>query len=106
MAVLKEIKAFTTRAEEKIFEPLLVFGEEKEFLPSDIVNENKEFHVTKMVGVLNDIHEIIKNLNILLKNLLNQLHYLYNRNLKEFGSVFSKVLLMEAFDTLGTILVF
>ncbi len=100
-----EIAEFTSVVEHKIYEPLLVFGEEKEFLPSDVVTENREFHVMKMVGVLNDIHEMIKNLNVLLKNLLNQLHYLYSKSLREFATVFNKVLLVEAFDTIGSLLV-
>jgi hypothetical protein len=105
MILLREVNVFTSRAEDKIYEPLLVFGEEKEFLPPEEVNENKECYVTKMVGILNDIHDSIKNLNILLKNLLNQLHNLYNRNLKEFKDVFQKVFLVSAFDCLGSILV-
>jgi len=104
MALTGEINNFTSGIEDKIYEPLLVFGEEKEFLPADLVNENKEFYVTKLVSVLSEIHDTIKNLNVLLRNLINQLHYLYNRNLKEYQQVFKKVLLTEAFDSIGQIL--
>ena len=105
MILMGEIAEFTSVVEHKIYEPLLVFGEEKEFLQSDVVTENREFHVMKMVGVLNDIHETIKNLNVLLKHLLNQLHCLYSKPLREYTDVFHKVLLLEAFDAIGSLLV-
>ncbi len=105
MVLMGEIAEFMATIENKIYEPLLVFGEEKEFLPAEVVTENREFHITKVIGVLNDIHEAIKNLNVLLKNLLNQLHYLYNKNMREYTQVFNKVLLSEAFDSVGSILV-
>lgn len=105
MVLLGNINEFTSNVQDKIYEPLLTFGEEKEFLPQDIVMANKEFHITKIVGVLSEIHDTIKNLNILLKHLLNQLHNLYNKNLKEYNMVFKKVLLVEPFDALGSILV-
>ncbi len=105
MVLLGEIHNYTAGVADKIYEPLLVFGEEKEFLPSDVVNENKEFYVTKMVAVLHEIHETIKNLNVLLKNMVSQLHNLYSRGLKEYNQVFRRVLLMDAFDAIGSILV-
>ena len=105
MILLGEVSNFTSCVEDKIYEPLLVFGEEKEFLSTDVVDENKEYYVTKMVGVLNEIHETIKNLNVLLRNLINQLHYLYNRNLREYNTVFRRVLFLDAFDAVGKILV-
>ncbi len=105
MALIGEINSQIANITDKIYEPLLVFGEEKEFLPSDVVNENKEFYVTKMVGVLHEIHETIKNLNVLIRNMVNQLHNLYSRNLREYGQVFRKVLFMDAFDSIGSMLV-
>eukprot|EP00826_Nyctotherus_ovalis_P020119 TRINITY_DN16292_c0_g1_i2.p1 TRINITY_DN16292_c0_g1~~TRINITY_DN16292_c0_g1_i2.p1 ORF type:complete len:263 (-),score=80.12 TRINITY_DN16292_c0_g1_i2:175-963(-) len=105
ISLLDEIELFMENVEDKVYEPLLIFGEEKEFLPSDVVSENKEFYVTKLVGVLNEMHEIIKNLNVLLKHLVNQLNFLYSKNLKEYQQVFKKVLFLDAFDAIGNILV-
>jgi len=105
IVLLQEIDSFIERVEGKVYEPLLIFGEEKEFLPSDIVNENKELYVMKLAGVLNEIHDIITNLNVLLKHLLNQLNFLYSNNLEEYQQVFKKVLFIDAFDAIGNILV-
>ncbi len=105
MLLLSEINDFTLNIKEKVYEPLLMFGEEKEFFDATTISANKEFYITKIVGVLNEIHEIVKNLNVLLKNLLNQLHNLYNKTLKEYHQVFKKILLVEAFDCLGRLLV-
>jgi len=105
MVLLNEIDSITEQVEIKIYEPLLIFGEEREFLPQETVLQNKEYYVTKLVGVLNDIHETIKNLNVLLKNMISQLHNLYSKRLKEYQSIFKKVLIIEAFDSIGSIIV-
>ena len=105
MILIEEIDTFTADVENRIYEPLLMFGEEKEFLPANVVTENKEYYVTKLVSVLNDIHLVIKNLNVLLKALTSQLHNLYWKGLKEYGNVFKKVLLLDAFENIGIIMV-
>lgn len=105
MVLLSEIDNITEGVETKIYEALLIFGEEKEFLPREVVNENKEYYVTKLVGVLNDIHETIKNLNVLLKNMISQLHNLYAKGLREYQTTFKKVLFVDAFDSIGSIIV-
>ena len=105
MVLLNEIDSITEQVETKIYEALLIFGEEREFLPQEVVLQNKEYYVTKLVGVLNDIHETIKNLNVLLKNMISQLHNLYSKGLKEYQTIFKKVLIIEAFDSIGSIIV-
>jgi hypothetical protein len=105
MVLISEIDGITEQAETKIYEALLIFGEEREFLPHEVVVENKEYYVTKLVGVLNDIHETIKNLNVLLKNMISQQHNLYSKHLKEYQTIFKKVLLIETFDSIGSIIV-
>ncbi len=104
LVLLDEIAKLVTSAHEKVYQPLLLFGEEKEFLSKDVVADSKECYVARIINVMHDIHVIIKSLNVLFKNLLNQLNCLYNANLREYTQAFKHILLIDAFDALGSAL--
>jgi hypothetical protein len=83
-----------------------MYGEEFEVLGDTIIGEGvAETYISKMMVHLNELYEIVRVLNTLLKNIVNQLHALYNKGFKEFNQIYKKIILSEVFDALGELLV-
>lgn len=60
-----------------------------------------ELLLSRTLGILKDIYELIKRLVILLHNLINQLHWIHNKLDPMYKRFFKEIQFNSAFDTLG-----